>query len=201
MAHQEKEHLIRKGKRDLMKEVRELSTEYGIDACAIIYTPSDTSQPEVWPDMVGAQRVLARFKKMPETEQYKEMMDQESFMKQRIAEASETLKKLRKENREKEMTHVMYQCLMGRGFEGLSLADLNYLRWLAGKKIKEIQKRIESLKNASHSTIEPPLEVEAPPLAAMVAPPPEVKVPPAAATPTKAREVVDFLTMGGTQKP
>ncbi|KAM7470131.1 hypothetical protein LguiA_008314 [Lonicera macranthoides] len=184
-----------------MNELNEISTEYGVDVCAIIYTPSDTSQPEVWPNMVGAQRVLERFKKMPETEQYKEMMNQESFMKQRITEANEKIKKIRKENHEKEMTHVMYQCMMGRGFEGLSLADINDLRWLAGKKIKEIQKRIESLKKAGHSTVAPPPEVEAPALAATAAPPPNVKAPTAATAPMEAREVVDVLTTDGTQMP
>ncbi|KAM7474395.1 hypothetical protein LguiB_021638 [Lonicera macranthoides] len=191
---------FKKRKKGLMKKVSELSTLCGIDACAIIYSPFDASQPEVWPNIMGAQRVLGQFKKMPEMEQYKKMMNQESFIRQRIAKASETLKKEHKENREKEMTHVMYQCLMGTGFQGLSMTDLNDVGWLVDKKIKEIQIRIESLKKAAHSKIAPPPTVGAsPPVTA--ARPPKAGAPPVVAASAETREVVDFLSMDGTQRP
>lgn len=101
--------------------------------------------------------MFVQFKKRPKLEKYLKMVDQESFIRQRIPKARENLEKLRKENLEKEMTHVTYQCLMGRRFERPALmADLNYLRWLADKKIKEIHKRIEPLKKEAHSKVAPP---------------------------------------------
>ncbi|KAK1388692.1 agamous-like MADS-box protein AGL80 [Heracleum sosnowskyi] len=142
----------KKRKKGLMKKVNELSTLCGIDACAIIYSPYD-SQPEVWPNTMGVQRVLAQFKRMPEMEQSKKMMNQESFTKQRIAKANEQLKKQIRDNREKEMTEVMYQCLTGKlGLHNLMLPDLNDLVWLIEQKVKEINKSIDEItkKNGTH---------------------------------------------------
>lgn len=148
-----------------MKKVSELSTLCGIDACAIIYSPYE-SQPEVWPNALGVQRVIAQFKRMPEMEQSKKMVNQESFIRQRIAKANEQLKKQHKENREKEMTEVMYQCLTGKGLQNMVMADLNDLGWLLDQKLKEIYKRMEALKKmASQQQVAPP----PPPPAAAVA--------------------------------
>ncbi|CAN4108294.1 unnamed protein product [Withania somnifera] len=160
---------FKKRKKGLMKKVSELSTLCGIDACAIIYSPYDNS-PEVWPNSMGAQRVLAEFKRMPEMEQSKKMVNQESFLRQRIAKASEQLKKQSKENREKEMTEIMYQGLTGKGLHHLNLGDLNDLGWVIDQNLKEVYKRIETVKKgastssaaaaASHAAIAAPPPVE-----------------------------------------
>ncbi|GAV90908.1 SRF-TF domain-containing protein [Cephalotus follicularis] len=141
---------FKKRKKGMMKKVNELSTLCGIDACAIIYSPYDV-QPEVWPSPLGVQRVLSQFKKMPEMEQSKKMVNQESFLRQRIAKASEQLKKQRKENREKEMTQVMFQCLTGKGMHNLTIMDLNDLGWIIDQHLKETDKRIESLTKGTQS--------------------------------------------------
>ncbi|KAL6963531.1 Agamous-like MADS-box protein agl80 [Sarracenia purpurea var. burkii] len=139
---------FKKRKKGLMKKVSELSTLCGIDACAIIYSPYE-SQPEVWPSTMGAQRVVAQFKRMPEMEQSKKMVNQESFIRQRIAKANEQLKKQCKENREKEVTEVMYQCLTGRGLQNLGVPDLHDLGWVIDQNLKEICKKIEAMKKAA----------------------------------------------------
>lgn len=142
----------KKRKKGLMKKVNELSTLCGIDACAIIYSPYD-AQPEVWPNAAGVHRVLTQFQKMPEMEQSKKMLNQESFIRQRIAKANEQLKKQHRDNREKEMTEVMYQCLTGKlGVENLMLPDLNDLGWLIDEKMKEIDRRIDELSNNRGAT-------------------------------------------------
>ncbi|GAV83392.1 SRF-TF domain-containing protein [Cephalotus follicularis] len=135
---------FKKRKKGLMKKVNEMSTLCGIDTCAIIYSPYD-AQPEVWPSPLGAQHVLSQFKKMPEMEQSKKMVNQESFLGQRIAKANEQLKKKKKENREKEMTQVMFQCLTGKGPHNMNMMDLNGLGWIIDQYLKEIDKRVESL--------------------------------------------------------
>ncbi|MCD7451317.1 Agamous-like MADS-box protein agl80 [Datura stramonium] len=142
---------FKKRKKGLMKKVSELSTLCGIDACAIIYSPYDNS-PEVWPNTMGAQRVLAEFKRMPEMEQSKKMVNQESFIRQRIAKASEQLKKQSKENREKEMTEIMYQGLTGKGLQNLNLGDLNDLGWVIDQNLKEVYKRIEAIKKGASTS-------------------------------------------------
>ncbi|KAM3281572.1 hypothetical protein P3S67_028594 [Capsicum chacoense] len=139
---------FKKRKKGLMKKVSELNTLCGIDACAIIYSPYDNS-PEVWPNTMGAQRILAEFKRMPEMEQGKKMMNQESFLRQRIAKANEQLKKQSKENREKEMTEIMYQGLTGKGLQHLNFGDLNDLGWVIDQNLKEIYKRIEAVKKGA----------------------------------------------------
>ncbi|XAR52763.1 hypothetical protein NMG60_11021014, partial [Bertholletia excelsa] len=139
---------FKKRKKGLMKKVSELSTLCGVDACAIIYSPYEPL-PEVWPSNLGVQRVLAQFKRMPEMEQSKKMVNQEGFIKQRIAKASDQLKKQVKDNREKEMTEVMFQYLAGRGIQHLTLADLHDLSWLIDQNLKEVCKKIESLKKAT----------------------------------------------------
>ncbi|KAL0364899.1 UNVERIFIED_CONTAM: Agamous-like MADS-box protein [Sesamum angustifolium] len=139
---------FKKRKKGLMKKVSELSTLCGIDSCAIVYGPYD-SHPEVWPDGRGAHRVLAQFKRMPEMEQSKKMVNQESFIRHRITKAADQLKKLHKDNREKEITHLMYQCLTGKELQGLGVAELNDMGWLVDQNLKEIYKRIEGLKKAA----------------------------------------------------
>ncbi|CAA2986716.1 agamous-like MADS-box AGL80 [Olea europaea subsp. europaea] len=179
---------LKKRKQGLMKKVSELSTLCGIDICTIIYSPYE-SQPEVWPDNRGVHRVLAQFKRMPEMEQSKKMVNQESFIRQRIAKASEQLKKQHKENREKEITLVMYQCLTGEGIQNLMMPDLNDLGWLLDQNLKEINKRIDELKKTT-----------APP------PPPQQVAPPRPHVPTgnlymqEQKSTVD-LTMDAMQRP
>ncbi|XP_021898922.1 agamous-like MADS-box protein AGL80 [Carica papaya] len=117
---------FKKRKKGLMKKVSELSTLCDVKACAIIFSPYD-SQPEVWPSLIGAQRVISDFKRMPEMEQSKKMVNQESFLRQQITKATDQLKKQRKDNREKEITHVMFQSLIGKPLHQLNIIDLNDL--------------------------------------------------------------------------
>ncbi|KAL6132849.1 hypothetical protein ACLB2K_065088 [Fragaria x ananassa] len=136
----------KKRKKGLMKKVTELTTLCDIDACAIIYSPYD-SQPEVWPSPLGVHRVLAYFKAMPEMEQSKKMMNQESFLRQRINKAHEQLKKQKKDNREMEMARIMFQSLTGNNsLQGLTLSDLTDLNWVIDQHQKELQLRMKNIK-------------------------------------------------------
>ncbi|XP_004505405.1 agamous-like MADS-box protein AGL80 [Cicer arietinum] len=136
---------FKKRKKGLIKKVSELSTLCGIDACAIIYSPYDL-QPEIWPSPLGVQKVLTKFQRMPELEQSKKMVNQESFLKQRIQKAKDQLSKQRKDNREKEMTHLMFQNLSaGKIMPNISMVDLNDMAWLIDQYLKEINRRVETL--------------------------------------------------------
>ncbi|KAI3698319.1 hypothetical protein L2E82_41778 [Cichorium intybus] len=137
----------KKRKKGLMKKVNELSTLCDIDACAIIYSPYE-AQPEVWPENNRVQHVLGQFLRIPEMERSKNMLDNESFIRKQINKTNGQLKKQMKENREKEITEVMYQCLTGKGSTAnLSLPDLNDLGGLVDQTLKDISRRIEYLKN------------------------------------------------------
>lgn len=84
-------------------------------------------------------------------------VNQETFLRQRIAKANEQVKKMRKENREKEMTRLMFQSLTGaKGLQGLTMVDLNDLGWLIDHNLKDITKQIESLAKPSPPQPPPP---------------------------------------------
>ena len=136
---------LKKRKKGLIKKISELSTLCGINACAIIYSPQD-SQPEVWPSPLGVQETISEFRKMSELDQSKKMMNQESFLKQRIVKCKEQVKKMRKGSREKQMTQIMFQCLSaGMLVHNMTMIDLNDLSWLIDQNLKEICTRMEEL--------------------------------------------------------
>jgi len=77
------------------------------------------------------------------------MMNQETFLTQRVLKAEEKLKKQRKENREQEMTILMCQCL-NEGkvvHDNMSTVDLSYLAWLIDHNLKDIGRRLEAWDN------------------------------------------------------
>ncbi|KAE8652877.1 hypothetical protein Csa_013025 [Cucumis sativus] len=137
---------FKKRKKGLLKKLAELTTLCGIEACAIIFNPSN-SQPDLWPSTLGLQKVLSKFKSLPEMEQCKKMVNQETFLRDRIAKAADQLKKLQRENREKEITRVMFQSLVAGATPPLDLnvIDLNDLGWLVDQKMADIGKRMELL--------------------------------------------------------
>ncbi|XP_004500454.1 agamous-like MADS-box protein AGL80 [Cicer arietinum] len=136
---------FKKRKNGLIKKVDEISTLCGIEACAVIFSQNDP-EPEVWPSPWGVQRVLSRFQRLPELEQSKKMLNQESFLKQRIQKAQEQLKKQRNDNKSKEMTQLMFQCLnAGQIFDNVTMNDLNDLSWLIDQNLKQIERNIEGI--------------------------------------------------------
>ncbi|XP_021775587.1 agamous-like MADS-box protein AGL80 [Chenopodium quinoa] len=135
----------KKRKRGLLKKMDELTTLCDVKACAILYSPYET-RPVVWPAPSGAKDVIASFKRLPEMEKVKKMVSQEEFLRQRVAKAHEQLKKQQKDNREKDMTHVMYQCLAGKSIQNMSLLDLSDLTWVINQHLGDINKRVDVLK-------------------------------------------------------
>ncbi|KVH95946.1 Transcription factor, MADS-box [Cynara cardunculus var. scolymus] len=132
----------------LNKKLKELTTLCGIDACAIVYSPYEP-QPEVWPNCLGVQQMLAEFLRMPPKDQFRKMVNQDSYIRERIKKTDEELKKKIKENWELKMTAVMYQCLIGNvSPANLSMTNLNDLGLLIDHKLAEIDSMLESLKKA-----------------------------------------------------
>ena len=138
----------KKRKKGVLKKIEELSTLCGIDACAIVYGPDD-HEPEVWPSHCGVQRVVGRFRNMPAVEKIKKMVNQESFIGQRIQKGNEQMMKLTKDNAEKELTLFMFQCLTeGRVLpdeNNMTLADLKVFSSVIEQNLEEIGKRLQTL--------------------------------------------------------
>ncbi|CAK9144853.1 unnamed protein product [Ilex paraguariensis] len=141
----ERKASFKKRKKGMMKKVNELSTLCGVDACAIVLSPY-SHDPEVWPSPLGVQRVIAKFKNLPDWDQGRKMANQESFTKERIRKTEEKLRKQHKENQHKEMTNVMFQCLAGEWSRSFSFYGLNEMGWFVDQNIREIARRINSLK-------------------------------------------------------
>ncbi|XP_028800541.1 agamous-like MADS-box protein AGL80 [Neltuma alba] len=135
----------RKRKNGMVKKANELATLCGVEACMIIYSPYDT-EPEVWPSSMGVQSTLVRFRQMPEMEQCKKMMNQMSFTRERIQKISEQVKKMRRNNREKELAQIMYHYLSSGIFlQNMTMNDLHDLSWLIGQNLRDISRRMEAL--------------------------------------------------------
>ncbi|XP_072996736.1 agamous-like MADS-box protein AGL80 [Typha latifolia] len=134
---------LKKRKMGLMKKVREISILCGVKACAIVYGPNDL-QPEVWPTPPNAtKRMIMRFKSKPEFEQTRKMMNQETFLQQRVAKMTEQLHRLAKDIREAEIRALVLEGLAGRGFEGVGVEEAIGVMSLIDSKLKEIGKKIE----------------------------------------------------------
>jgi len=138
-----------------------------------VYGPYDP-QPEIWPSPEGVQSMLSKFMNMHEFQKCKKMMNQETFLTQRVRKAEEKLKKQRKENREQEMTIFMSQCL-NEGkvvHDNMSTVDLSYLAWLIDHNLKDVGRRLEAWENNDQcqiTTIQNQVQLE---MAATIPPPP-----------------------------
>ncbi|KAK5794412.1 hypothetical protein PVK06_035637 [Gossypium arboreum] len=132
----------------LTKKMSEMSTLYGVDTCAIMYSPYK-SPPEVWPSPLGVQQVLSKLEMIPKMEKSKNMLNQKTFLSQKITKAAEQLKNHCKENWEKETTQVIFNNICGKGvIHGLNFGALNDINLLLDKKMSDIDKRIDALAKA-----------------------------------------------------
>ncbi|KAI3824740.1 hypothetical protein L1987_06211 [Smallanthus sonchifolius] len=136
-----------KRKECLKRKMEELSILCGIEACGILYSPFEP-QPEVWPDDNNVvQNVLREFMKLSPIERSKYMVNQDSYIKERIGKVREQINKQMMVNRETAMDNMMSECLSGKvSLASLNLTNLNDLVSLAGVKLLEIEERIELLK-------------------------------------------------------
>lgn len=144
----ERKNCYKKRKHSLMKKTEEISVLCGIEACAIVYSPYD-AEPQIWPSKSRIQNVLERFRSFPEWLQIKNKVNQEIFISQRIAKAKEQMKRFMKDNKEDEMTIVMYQCLSARRVEPdliRTVADLNDLSPVIEQNLKDITQRLNTMK-------------------------------------------------------
>ncbi|KAB2062809.1 hypothetical protein ES319_A10G175700v1 [Gossypium barbadense] len=107
----------------LTKKMSEMSTLCGVDTCAIMYSPYK-SPPEVWPSPMGVQQVLSKLETIPEMEKSKNMLNQKTFLSQKITKAAEQLKNHCKENWEKEITQVIFNKICGKGVSSSSSSSM-----------------------------------------------------------------------------
>jgi hypothetical protein len=77
------------------------------------------------------------------------MQNQESFLREKIQKGQEQLNKLRNENRRKELTQLMFQCINANQIaDNVGMNDLNGLSWMIDQNMKHIQRRMEEIRAA-----------------------------------------------------
>ncbi|KAJ9184588.1 hypothetical protein P3X46_004300 [Hevea brasiliensis] len=133
---------LKKRRIGLLKKVSELTTLCGVSAFAIIYSP-DEREPMLWPSRPVVQQLLMRYQTMPEIERCKKMMNQESYLKERIAKVQEQFRKHQRKNREIELACLMDRLHQGNGVDDFEVNELQGLIWLLEEKMKDIRKRVE----------------------------------------------------------
>ncbi|KAL8523187.1 hypothetical protein ACS0TY_013237 [Phlomoides rotata] len=136
---------FKKRKKGLIKKVSELSTLCGVDACAIIYSQFE-AEPEVWPSVLGAQRVLARFQKLNTMDRTRKMVNQDTYTRQRIKKAEDQLSRLRNENKRKEMERFMFENLYANAtLDHFNLKDASHLGFVINQTLSDIRFQLEIL--------------------------------------------------------
>ncbi|KAF0916986.1 hypothetical protein E2562_015151 [Oryza meyeriana var. granulata] len=169
---------FKKRRRGLVKKASELATLCDVEACLVVYGEGE-EQPEVWPSVEGARAVLEHFKALPEMDQCKKMMNQEDFLRQRIAKLQEQVRKMDRENHERETTLLLHNALEGRlgAYEGLTVEQLTSLDCMVSTKLKAVTDRLAEYRAQNQA---PPPPLPAPPAPPAMLPPP---APPAMAAP------------------
>lgn len=134
-----------KRKKSLIKKIDELVTLCGIEACAIVYSDFH-SEPEIWPSPWEVQRVVTKFRSYSDFEKGKKMLNQESFLMQRIVKSQEQLAKLQKSNWEVEKSLIMFQCLVKENFiDTLNTNALNDLAYDLNEKLEKVTSKMNEL--------------------------------------------------------
>ncbi|KAJ6864687.1 hypothetical protein NC651_035295 [Populus alba x Populus x berolinensis] len=103
----------------------------------------DDPEPAFWPSRPDVQRLVTRFRNIPVMERCKKMMDQESYLKERMGKQNDQFRKHLKKNRDLEMADLMQQVYQDKGFDGLDQTQLCGLAWLVAEKMKDIRRRVE----------------------------------------------------------
>ncbi|KAJ4776800.1 Agamous-like MADS-box protein AGL80 [Rhynchospora pubera] len=147
---------FKKRKKGLLKKAQELSTLCDVKTCVVVYGGPQDREVEAWPSTAESLRILRRFRNMPETEQSKKMVDQEGFLRQRLAKSQEQLRRLERENRELETCLLMHDALSGnRALDGTPIEDATALAWLVEMRLRSVHERIRQLHSSgpcsSHS--------------------------------------------------
>ncbi|KAF6142424.1 hypothetical protein GIB67_033851 [Kingdonia uniflora] len=131
-------------KKGLMKKAEELRTLCGVNVCTIIFS-SYNREPDIWPSQGDAFLTVNKFKELPETEQYKNVVHQEDSLRSRVKKMEGEIHRQLTKNIKHRMTHLMSQALHGQGLHGVGRDDLNYLMVLIEEKMKDVKGRIDVL--------------------------------------------------------
>ncbi|PRQ24035.1 putative transcription factor MADS-type1 family [Rosa chinensis] len=128
---------FKKRNKGLLKKVYEITALCDIKAAAVIYSPFEV-ESKVFPSHPEVHQMLTRFQDMPEMDKTRNMVNQETFLRQQIDKIQEKIIKLKRDNQEKQITQVMFDCLKGKTLSDLELKDLSDLTFIIEQNLKEL---------------------------------------------------------------
>lgn len=133
----QRKNTFRKRSQGLLQKVEELTILCDVTAFVIIYNP-DTNQLTVWPDHQMVEQMLERFRRLPDDERTRKMVNQETYLMEKVAKLEEKLKK----THTKTMNLLLSQIYEGNKpfseFEQKELTDLDLFLRAQLRKIEEL---------------------------------------------------------------
>ncbi|XP_065857631.1 MADS-box transcription factor PHERES 1-like [Euphorbia lathyris] len=133
---------LKKRRIGLCKKVQELTTLCGINAFVIIYSP-DEAEPMIWPSGSEVVEMMAEFQSIPELKRSKKMMNQDSYLRERMVKIQELKNKDAKKNREGELSLLMNKLKVHEfDYNCLEPTEKRHLTLLIGERREDIKKRI-----------------------------------------------------------
>uniref|UniRef100_A0A7N0UZ11 MADS-box domain-containing protein n=1 Tax=Kalanchoe fedtschenkoi TaxID=63787 RepID=A0A7N0UZ11_KALFE len=131
---------FRKRKKSFFKKLNELKKLCEVDVCAFIKNPFD-GKMEAWPSDPEAKSVAERFKNALAAKKKRYGMNQESYLRKNIENFANKLEKQEKKNDDL----VFDMMVNGFGIEQAGLDNPEDLRRALGKKIKEVDEKIDHM--------------------------------------------------------
>ncbi|PHU29422.1 hypothetical protein BC332_01515 [Capsicum chinense] len=148
----ERKASYKKRQKGFIKKAHELKTLCNVEMTAIICSPYHI-EPKVIPNNDVAISIFTKFRELPDFKQSKNMVTQKKFTEERKVKIEEQLRKIRKENRVKDLTNKMYEMLNGKDTQVcMSLNNLNDLDYVINKNIKKVSEMIKGQGGGESST-------------------------------------------------
>ncbi|XP_031127476.1 agamous-like MADS-box protein AGL80 [Ipomoea triloba] len=153
-----------KRKRGLLKKINELTILCDAVVAMIMYSSFEQG-PVIWPPTVERfEELIVRFLNLPDEQQTRRMMNNESLNRGRIEKLSTQLLNLKNKNRKREMNELMHQILTGeQSIDSLNFTDLNDIGWVLNTNLADVGVRFRELVRDSSPTLAPFLSATASP--------------------------------------
>ncbi|KAK8967855.1 Agamous-like MADS-box protein AGL80 [Platanthera guangdongensis] len=135
---------LKKRRCGLMKKVAELSVLCGVPACAVVYAPQD-DKPEIFPSAEEVKQIFTDLGNMPEIDKNKKMVNQKTFLEQRLLKLNQQVRRLDHENRELAGAVCLRRCLAGLPVEIHNKEDAEALLEMLDRRSKAVQTRLHQL--------------------------------------------------------
>ncbi|KAJ3681274.1 hypothetical protein LUZ60_015763 [Juncus effusus] len=135
---------LKKRGKGVIKKISELTVLCGVEGCAVIYNPED-QEPEVFPNVADARRILTSFQSLPEGERTRKMMSQQTFMQDRITKMKEQIDKAEKQNKDMELCALIYEGLAGGDYAEVGVENVSAVAWALEENIIKVTERIRQL--------------------------------------------------------